>query len=216
MHYVYYLLLLILLVAGLFINILGLPGLWLMLAAFGGYALLTGWNHWVGWPSLVTLLVLALVAEAVEFFAGAAGSSAAGGRKRGAIGAVIGAFIGAIVFSIIPIPVVAQIIGACIGAFVGAAVMEFTDKDLMHSLRVGVGAAKGRFWGIVGKLGIGIVMLIIAAAAALPFHFKTTRTIMSGPNTPPILINGNPAATAPATTIPSTLPTTEPASAPAP
>jgi uncharacterized protein len=197
MHYVYYLVLLILLVAGLFINILGLPGLWLMLAAFGGYALLTGWNHFVGWGSLITLLALALIAEAVEFFAGAAGSSAAGGRKRGAIGAVIGAFIGAIVFSIVPIPVVAQIVGACIGAFIGAAVMEFTDKDLMHSLRVGVGAAKGRFWGIVGKLGIGIAMLIIAAAAALPFHFTTHSTSITIPTTAP-------------TTMPTTLPTTAP------
>jgi hypothetical protein len=127
---------------------------------------------------------------------------------------VIGAFLGAIFFSVIPIPIVAQIVGACVGAFVGAAIMEFSDKDLSHSLRVGVGAAKGRFWGIVGKLGVGIVMLIIAAVAALPFHFKTTKTIMRGPGVPPILMNGNPPATSPATA-PATLPaTTQPTTAP--
>src|SRR3954462_3381837 len=114
-----------------------------MVAAHAVYALATTWNRYVGWPSLIALIVLALIAEAVEFFAGAAGSKAAGGRTRGAIGAVVGAFVGAILFSFIPFPPVAQIAGACVGAFLGAAVMEFTDKDLRHSLRVGVGAAKG-------------------------------------------------------------------------
>src|SRR3954452_21867046 len=114
------------------------------------------------------MIVLALIAEAVEFFAGAAGAKAAGGRTRGAIGAVVGAFVGAILFSFIPFPPIAQIVGACVGAFVGAAVMEFTDKDWRHSLRVGVGAAKGRFWGIVFKSAFGVIMFLVAAFAAFP------------------------------------------------
>src|SRR5438874_10517372 len=155
MHITYYLLLLLLLLVGWLINLLGLPGLWLMVAAYGGYALATDWNNYVGWPSLLAMLILASVAEVVEFFAGAAGSKAAGGRKRGMIGAIVGGFLGAIFLSIIPIPVVAQVVGACLGAFVGAAVMEVYDKDWQHSLRVGVGAAKGRFVGIVVKLAFG-------------------------------------------------------------
>src|SRR4051812_35671860 len=144
MHIVYYLILLIVMLLGLAINVLGLPGLWLMVAALGGYAIATGWNVYVGWPSLIALVLLATLAELAEFFAGAAGSKAAGGRTRGMIGAIVGGFLGAIFLSIIPIPVVAQVVGACLGAFVGAAVMEFYDKDWRHSMRVGVGAAKGR------------------------------------------------------------------------
>src|SRR5947207_13048304 len=167
MDWVYYICLAVVLIFGLFVNILGLPGLWVMVGGYVIYAWLTGWNIFVGWPSLVAIFVLAAVAELVEFFAGAAGSKAAGGRTRGMIGAVVGGFLGAIFLSVIPIPIVAQIIGACLGAFLGAAFMEYTDKDAAHSLRVGFGAAKGRLAGILSKLAFGIVMLIVALAAGL-------------------------------------------------
>ncbi|HTL28697.1 MAG TPA: DUF456 domain-containing protein [Tepidisphaeraceae bacterium] len=183
MHWLYYLLLIVVMVTGLLLNIAGLPGLWLMVAAFGGYALATGWDIYVGWPSLVTMIVLALIAEVVEFLAGAAGSKAAGARKRGMIGAVVGGFLGAIFLSIIPIPIVAQIFGACLGAFLGAMIMELTDKDVTHSLRVGVGAAKGRFMGILSKLAFGIIMLVIGAIAAIPIGAK--RPAPLAPNVPP-------------------------------
>jgi len=201
-HILYYIILLVVLFLGLAINVLGLPGLWLMVAAHAVYALATGWNRYVGWPSLIAMIVLALIAEAVEFFAGAAGSKAAGGRTRGAIGAVVGAFIGAILFSFIPLFIVAQVVGACVGAFVGAAVMEFTDKDLRHSLRVGVGAAKGRFVGIVGKLGIGIVMLFVSVLTAWPFHLIVTKQVVFPP---PATV---PAATSATTTAPTATSTT--------
>ena len=193
MAIVYYLILLALLLTGWFVNILGLPGLWLMVGAYGLYGIVTGWGLYVGWQSMTILLLLAISAEAVEFFAGAAGAASAGGRKRGLLGAIVGGFLGAIFLSVIPIPIVAQVIGACLGAFIGAAVMEFTDKDLAHSFRVGVGAAKGRFWGIVSKLAFGLAMFLVAALAGLPYRAVTT--------TPPLV---DPPATAPATTSPST------------
>ena len=127
----------------------------------GTYAWLTTWNHFVGWPSVGTLIALGLLAEGAEFFAGAAGSKAAGGRMRGMIGAVIGALIGGIAFSFIPVPVVATIVGACFGAFLGAALLELSDRDFRHALKVGMGAAKGRFIGIVIKTAIGVIMLLI-------------------------------------------------------
>ena len=204
MDYVYYLLLLVMMVCGLFLNILGLPGLWLMVAAHGAYALTTGWNVYVGWASLATLVVLALFAEAVEFFAGAAGSKAAGGRTRGMIGAVVGAFLGAIFLSVVPIPIVAQVVGACLGAFIGAAVMEFTDKDWRHSFRVGVGAAKGRFWGIVSKSAFGVLMFLVAAVAAFPI---ATAPPLTTPSPPPLAVSPPPATT---TTAPATTTATSP------
>ncbi|MEO6435844.1 MAG: DUF456 domain-containing protein [Tepidisphaeraceae bacterium] len=200
MDIAYYLLLLALLLIGWFVNIAGLPGLWLMVGAYGLYALVTGWGVFVGWQSMTILLLLALAAEAAEFFAGAAGSAAAGGRKRGMVGAIVGGFLGAIFLSVIPIPIVAQVVGACLGAFIGAAVMEFTDKDIAHSFRVGVGAAKGRLWGIVSKLAFGLAMFFVAALAALPYGRSSTMLM-----TPPLV--------APASS-PATLPSTGPANAP--
>ena len=204
MAIVYYLLLLALLLTGWFINILGLPGLWLMVGAYGLYGLVTGWGIYVGWQSMTILLLLAISAEAVEFFAGAAGAASAGGRKRGLIGAIVGGFLGAIFLSVIPIPIVAQVIGACLGTFIGAAVMEFTDKDIAHSFRVGIGAAKGRFWGIVSKLAFGFAMFLVAALAGLPFRAVTT--------TPPLI---PPPATAPLIDQPATDTQSSPMTGPA-
>jgi uncharacterized protein YqgC (DUF456 family) len=200
MHTVYYILLLLLMLAGLFVNIVGLPGLWLMVVSYVGYALATGWDTYVGWPSIVILVLLGLAAELVEFLAGAAGSAAAGGRKRGMLGAVVGAIIGGIVGTPI-IPIIGTIVGACAGAFVGAAVMEFADKDAAHAMRVGIGAAKGRFWGIVWKSAFGIMMFLVAAICGVPMSDGTTVAAPPTPRTTPT------PATLP-TTLPATLPTT--------
>lgn len=198
MTWVLYLALLLVMILGWVVNILGLPGLWLMVAAYGGFALATGFGVYVGWSSLFVMVLLGVLAEIVEFVAGAVGSKQAGGRKRGMIGAIVGGFLGAIFLSIIPIPIVAQVVGACLGAFIGAAVMELTDKDVAHSFRVGVGAAKGRFYGIVSKLLFGGVMFIVGALAGLP--------IGAAPPSP---------IAPPAPAIPATAPATSPATTPA-
>lgn len=166
--WLYYLLLIGVALVGLFLSILGLPGLWLMVGATAGFAWLTGWDRYVGWGSIITLIVLGLTAEGLELLAGAAGSKAAGARKRGMFGAVAGALLGGIFLSFVPVPIVSTIVGACLGAFIGATIMELTDREFTHALRVGVGAAKGRFWGIVFKLAIGLAMFIVVVVAAMP------------------------------------------------
>jgi len=163
-----YLILLVVMLGGLSLNLLGLPGLWLMVIAYIGYAVATGWNIYVGLPSVTAVVLLALAAEAAEFFAGAAGSAAAGGRKRGMVGALVGGLIGGILGTPV-LPVVGTVIGACAGAFVGAVAFEIIDRDAAHSIRVGVGAAKGRFWGILSKLLFGLIMFVVAACAGLPY-----------------------------------------------
>jgi uncharacterized protein YqgC (DUF456 family) len=206
MHTVYYILLLLLMLVGLFVNIMGLPGLWLMVISYVGYALATGWDTYVGWPSITVLVLLGLGAELVEFLAGAAGSAAAGGRKRGMLGAVVGAVIGGIVGTPI-LPIVGTIVGACAGAFVGAAAMEFTDKDAAHAYRVGIGAFKGRFWGIVWKSAFGLLMFFVAAIAGIPMSDGVTVSSPAAPRTTPS------PATLP-TTIPATAPTASPTTLP--
>lgn len=171
MDYVYFALLIVALLIGWFINLFGLPGLWLMVLGHFGYGLMTGWDRFVGWQSTIALVALALVAEALEFVAGAAGSASAGGRKRGMVGAIIGGIVGGILGTPV-VPIVGTLVGACAGAFAGAALMEFSGKDMSHSLRVGLGAAKGRFWGIVIKLSVGLIMLIISGVTAFPAAMK--------------------------------------------
>ena len=166
--WIYYVTLVCVLLAGLFINILGLPGLWLMVIAHAAYGWATGWNVHVGWTSLIIITVLALLAELVEFLAGAAGSKAAGGSKRGMAGAIIGGIAGGILGSPI-FPIVGTIIGAVLGAGAGAFLVEMgIGRSKEESTQIAIGAAKGRFIGIIGKSIFGIAMLLVSAFTAFP------------------------------------------------
>jgi len=86
-------------------------------------------------------------------------------------------------------PVVGTIVGACLGSFAGAFLIELAiGRTHEDSLKIGMGAAKGRFMGIIGKLAFGIAMLFVALIAAFP---------TGGPAMPT-------AAPSPATTVPAT------------
>ncbi len=164
------------LLSGLALNLIGLPGLWLMVAAHGLYAWLDQADL-AGWESAIALLLLALLAELLEFLAGAAGSKAAGGSLRSTLGAVVGGIIGAIVGVILVpvVPVLNAILGACVGSFIGAAALEAskasqtveTRLDFYGRLnRVGRGAFWGRLWGVVLKSAVGLIMLIVSMVTA--------------------------------------------------
>lgn len=168
MPWLWYLLLIALQFTGLSLTVLGLPGLWLMVAALIAYAWLTTMGHYIGWTTLIIILALALTAEVLEFYVGSAGAKKAGASRRGMIGALVGALIGGFLFTI-PVPILGTIFGVCAGAFVGAALVEMgIVGDPAHARRVGWGAAKGRFLGILLKLAFGLLMLIYTLIAALP------------------------------------------------
>lgn len=167
--WLYYAITLALGVAGLSLTLIGLPGLWLMVAASATFASLTGWNVFAGTPALLWILGLALAAEVAEFFAGVAGSKSAGGTYRGTVGAIVGGIAGGLLLTI-PLFIVGTILGACIGAFAGAMLFEMTGPmPTKQTLAVGWGAFKGRFWGTILKLGFGLVMLIVMAITLLPW-----------------------------------------------
>ena len=197
MEWFYYFLMLALLVVGLGVQLMGLPGLWLMAAAAALYELVTPGRYLYPWP-LVIILGLCLLAELLEFLAGAGGAAKAGGSKRSMAGGIIGGVVGAIVLSI-PVPIIGTIAGVVIGAFAGSTLAQYTkQRDFEHSTRVGFGAAKGTLIGILLKLAIGTVILIFTAFKALP----TGGTPPAPQPQPP------PPATAPIT--PATSPTTLP------
>ena len=159
-----------LLVTGLMLNVVGLPGLWLMVAAHGLFAWLDVDDSLAGWPSTLAMVALACMAELVEFLAGAAGSKKAGGSVRSTVGAVVGGVAGGILGAILVpmLPIVNAILGACVGSFAGAALLEASvaKQDIERRGEfygrvgnVGWGAFKGRFWGILLKTVIGLVML---------------------------------------------------------
>jgi hypothetical protein len=171
MIWLYYLLLLATDAAGLVLAAFTLPGLWLMLAAAAGYAYLTA-GHYLGYKTLIALLVLTAGSEVAELFLGGAGAKKAGASKWGILGGLLGAILGGIFLTgFIPIPILGTVIGICLGSFAGAFIVELLlGRPVLHSMRIGYGAAKGRLFGIAGKVTIGILMFLITLWTALPLH----------------------------------------------
>jgi len=162
----YYVLLLLVAIGGLGISLLGLPGLWLVVAATVAFTLVTG-GVVLSWQTVLIVAGLALASEIVEFVAGAAGSKTAGGTWRGIVGAIVGGLVGGIIG--VPIPIVGPLLGAVLGAAVGAGAFELTgERDLRRAGNIAIGAAKGRAWGIASKATFGTAMLVVLAIYAFP------------------------------------------------
>ncbi len=149
----------------------GLPGNWLMVFSTALFA----WWQWdervfSGW-TLVAVALLALGGEVIEFFGGMVGARRAGASWQASLAALLGAVVGALAGTfMLPVPLIGTVLGGCLGAGLLVWVMEIARGEHPdRSFQRGVGAGVGRFFGIVGKFALGIVIwLVIAVAAAWP------------------------------------------------
>ncbi len=152
------------------LNLVNLPGNWMMSVATLVYMPLIPEDRRVAvtWPVVVALLLLATWGELVEFAASAWGVTKAGGTRWGAGLALIGSIAGGIagVFFGLPVPVFGQIMAALLfaglGALVGAVVGErIAGRQFSESLQVGRAAFWGKLLGTFGKVSIGAVMGVL-------------------------------------------------------
>lgn len=174
MHWLYYALMILVDLGGLVLAAFTLPGLWLMLGAAAVYSLLTH-GFYLGVMSLVVLLLLAGGSEIAEFTLGGAGAKKAGATRWGIGGALVGGILGGIFLTaFIPIPVIGTIVGICLGSFLGAFGIEMVmGQTVPTSARIGLGAAKGRLFGIMSKVIVGLVMIAIAIFAGFPYPHRS-------------------------------------------
>lgn len=145
-----------LMIAGLVGTVLPLvPGTVLILcgAALGHFTL-----HAVGWPTLVGLTVLTILAQLLDFASGAMGAKYFGASRWGAIGGVLGAVVG--IFFGLPGIFIGPIAGVLIGELLGG-------KGILPAGKSTWGTLLGTTAGIIGKLAIGIAMIVWFALAAL-------------------------------------------------
>jgi len=170
MIYVYVVFLLILNACWLAGVLFALPGNWLMVIT----TVLFGWWRWedgiFGVAVLVVVALLALVGEAVEFFAGAGSAKKAGAGWAGALAAIGGMICGALFGTfLIPVPVLGTLLGACVGAGLATwGVERLVGKTHDKSVKSGLGAGVGVVVGTTTKFLIGcLIWLIIAVAAVL-------------------------------------------------
>jgi len=140
----------------LILIVLGLPGLWVMVASAVAYNMVVPGDP-IGW--------FTLIAEVLEFTMSGKYARKYGGSRRAGWWAILGGIIGAFVG--VPVPIVGPVIGAFVGSFVGALAAELsTGSNPRDATRVGYGALVGRVVSTVLKIGIGFaigVWIFIAA-----------------------------------------------------
>jgi uncharacterized protein len=134
-------------VAGLVLPII--PGPPLILAGLVTAAWAEGFAH-VGGAIIFILAVLAMIAVAVDFLAGALGAKRFGASRKAVIGAAAGAFFG--LFFGIP--------GIIFGPFIGGVAGELSvRKNLRSAGMAGIGAWLGLVIGAAAKVAIGFAMI---------------------------------------------------------
>lgn len=131
-----------------------IPGTVMILLAALIYGLAEGFQT-VGWPTLLVLLVLTLVATSADLWA-----SSVGAKVGGASGwsVVVGLFTGLAGFFFFSLP------GSIIGAILGVLVTEILRVgDIKQALKAGSGWMLGWLLSAVLQLAVGLIMVAIFA-----------------------------------------------------
>ena len=153
--------------ACLAVAMVGLPGIWLMLATSALVEYYTRQDFFSP-QTLWLALLLAALGELLEFVAGSRGAKKAGAGRRGSWGALLGGISGALIGTVvIPVPLVGSLVGAAVGAFGLATLLEKDGgMDLSAALKAGRGAAKGQVTGTLLKLILGTAVWVLLTVAS--------------------------------------------------
>ncbi len=129
-----------------------IPGTIIIFVAALIYALVEGFQI-VGWPTLVVLGLLTIVATTADLWASSVGAKVGGASGWSVLVGLIGGLVGFVVFSL---P------GAILGAILGVLLTELIRVgDLKQAFKAGGGWALGWVLATVVQLGIGLVMVAI-------------------------------------------------------
>lgn len=143
---------------GLLLIPLGIPGLWVMVAALVAAALL---GAPMGWGTVLALALVAAAAEVAEFLAVKLASDRYGGSSRAFWGAIVGGVLGALVGT--PVPVAGTLLGLLVGTFAGAVGVAWLDsRDAGKAVRVGWGAVLGRAVAAAAKTAAGLAIMAVS------------------------------------------------------
>jgi len=155
-----YLLLYLFMLGGLVSIIFALPGTAIIAGVAFIYALLTHFDK-LGLNPLLLVALIAVIAELLEFLAGAVGASKFGATRLGMVGAVVGAIAGAILMAPFFFGLGA-LLGAVGGAFTGAFLLEYISrKKFPEAFLAGLGSMLGRMVAMGIKFLLGIIQIAI-------------------------------------------------------
>jgi len=177
MDYFFAILFILVLLAVLGLNVLGLPANWIILGLAWIWDLIhPGFSP--GWGFYGPLIFLAVLGEGLEFGAQFYGAKKYGGSNKGNIGAFIGAIAGAI-FCAPFLWGFGALLGAVGGAYVGCYAFErLHGRPSSEAWRAAKGAMWGRVLGFVVKTGLGGAMLAIVARSVWPSAVQQAVTML--------------------------------------
>jgi uncharacterized protein YqgC (DUF456 family) len=119
----------------------------------------------VGWPTLLFLGLLTVLAWSSDLFLTAVFSRRMGASWKAVFGAILGGFAGGILFGGW-IPIVGTLVATVLGAVAGMVAIEFLDK---RDLRVALKSTQGY---LVGVLASSLLEAILAIAMILIFAWQ--------------------------------------------
>jgi uncharacterized protein len=128
------------------------PGTTIILAAAIVHRIFVGPENGLGWFALGILVVLTALSYLVDFFAGLIGAKRFGATRWGVIGAIVGGILG--IFTGFVTLLVLPIAGAVIGEMIGG-------KRLVDAGKAGWGTLLGNVAGMIGKLALGLAMVVV-------------------------------------------------------
>ena len=151
----------LILFAGIFSIVLGIPGTVIILTDVVLYAFITGFER-IGIKIVIILIIISILAEAIDFAFGMTGAARFGISKQGIWIAVISGFVGAMAMTTVLFGL-GTIIGTFLGGFCGVLSVEMIRQSkLKPALRAGYGAIMGRIAGILVKGFCALIMIIIS------------------------------------------------------
>jgi uncharacterized protein YqgC (DUF456 family) len=140
----------------------GVPGLWIMVAVLA----IGAWFGEVAVLVLVTCVVLALIAELLEYVIVSRLNLRYGGSRRAFWGAIVGGIVGVMLGA--QLPLIGSIVGGVVGSFAGAALATlYETRQFDKTLRVGWGVLLGRMWAAATKVAAGVLIFVLGAASLL-------------------------------------------------
>lgn len=154
----------IVLLLGLFSIIFGLPGTILIAADVIVYGAVTGFSV-IGWKLILAIVILAILAETLEFIIGMSLAFQFGISVKGFWASLAGSIIGAVLLTPFFFGFGA-IAGAFLGGFAGVVIVEIIRQRRMKAaFRASMGLLLGRIAGVCLKGIFAFVMVIMALSA---------------------------------------------------
>jgi uncharacterized protein YqgC (DUF456 family) len=116
----------------------------------------------IGWPTLIVLGVIALLAWAADLFLSTVISRRAGASWKSILGAIAGGIAGSLLLS--GVPFVGTVLGAICGAVIGMWLVEYFDKRNQRAATVAVRAyIFSMVLAAIVELGLALTMVAIFA-----------------------------------------------------